>query len=84
MAQQMGGIDPLLDSFFGFMRRKTDFFSGATSEGAAQETVLKAFQKNKAKADEEAKIRAMLPDQQNTQQDAAPADDEGEEDEGET
>jgi hypothetical protein len=28
LAQQMHGIEPLLDSFFGFMRRKTDFFAG--------------------------------------------------------
>ena len=53
LAQQLGGIDPLLDSFFGFMRRKTDFFTGAVSEGAAEETVVKAFRKNKARADEE-------------------------------
>jgi len=53
MAQQVGGIDTLLDSFFGFMRRKTDFFSGAQSEDAARETVLKAFTKNKERADED-------------------------------
>ncbi len=53
LAQQLGGIDPLLDSFFGFMRRKTDFFTGGASEGAAEETVVKAFRKNKARADEE-------------------------------
>ena len=58
MAQQIGGIEPLLDSFFGFMRRKTDFFSGATSDEAAQETVIKAFKKNKLKADEDKKEKA--------------------------
>lgn len=39
MAQQLGGIDPLLDSFFGFLRRKTDFLSGASSASVPQETV---------------------------------------------
>ena len=58
MAQQMGGIDPLLDSFFGFMRLKTDFFAGASSETAAQETVLKAFTKNKVRADEALREKA--------------------------
>ena len=46
IAQQAGGIEPLLDSFFGFLRRKTDFLNGAATETAAQETVIKAFKKN--------------------------------------
>ena len=58
MAQGMGGIDPLMDSFFGFLRRKTDFFSGAASEGAAQEQVIKAFKKNKERADEDVREKA--------------------------
>ena len=58
MAQSQGGIEPLLDSFFGFLRRKTDFFSGAASKGAPQEMVLKAFEKNQARADEDARERA--------------------------
>lgn len=58
MAQQLGGIDPLLDSFFGFLRRKTDFLSGAASTTAAQDTVLKSFAKNKDRYDEEAKEKA--------------------------
>jgi hypothetical protein len=58
VAQSIGGIEPLLDSFMGFLRRKTDFFSGAASEGAAQEQVLKAFAKNKARADEDSRERA--------------------------
>ena len=33
VAQTIGGIDPLLDSFFGFLRRKTDFFAGAADPG---------------------------------------------------
>lgn len=55
LAQQIGGIDNLLDSFFGFLRRKTDFFAGAVNDGAPKETVVKAFQKNKDRADEERK-----------------------------
>lgn len=55
LAQQVGGIDNLLDSFFGFLRRKTDFFAGAVSDNAPKETVVKAFEKNKDRADEEKK-----------------------------
>merc|ERR1719487_1342406 len=58
MAQQLGGIDPLLDSFFGFLRRKTDFLGGAASQTAAQETVLKSFLKNKDRFDEDVKEKA--------------------------
>ena len=58
MAQQMGGIEPLLDSFFGFMRRKTDFFVGAMSGEAAEEQVMKAFSKNKARSEEDVRERA--------------------------
>ena len=39
IAQQVGGIEPLLDSFFGFLRRKTDFLAGASTATAAQDTV---------------------------------------------
>ena len=59
MAQQAGGIEPLMDQFFGFMRRKTDFFTGPISasspEHNAEEAVLKAFRKNKARAEEDIK-----------------------------
>ena len=55
VAQTIGGIDPLLDSFFGFLRRKTDFFAGAADPAKARETVLAAFEKNKERSDEELK-----------------------------
>lgn len=40
LAQQNQGIDNLLESFFGFLRRKTDFYSGA-SETQIEESLLK-------------------------------------------
>jgi len=59
LAQQVGGIDNLLDSFFGFLRRKTDFLSGAQTTDQAEQAVLKAFKKNKERADEEVREKAM-------------------------
>jgi hypothetical protein len=32
LAQQSQGIEPLLDNLFGFLRRKTDFYNGASLE----------------------------------------------------
>lgn len=40
LAQQNQGIDNLLDSFFGFLRRKTDFYTGA-SEAQLEESLLR-------------------------------------------
>lgn len=40
LAQQNQGIDNLLESFFGFLRRKTDFYTGA-SEAQIEESLLK-------------------------------------------
>lgn len=51
VAQQAQGIEPLLDHFFGFLRRKTDFFSGA-APGAVEELVLKTVRKNAHLAEE--------------------------------
>merc|ERR1712066_834946 len=44
-AQQAASIDNILDIFFGFLQRKTDFFTGAQDEKAAEGLVLKYFQK---------------------------------------
>eukprot|EP00992_Anisonema_acinus_P009043 TRINITY_DN5229_c0_g1_i1.p1 TRINITY_DN5229_c0_g1~~TRINITY_DN5229_c0_g1_i1.p1 ORF type:complete len:318 (-),score=76.80 TRINITY_DN5229_c0_g1_i1:140-1093(-) len=49
--QQQGGIDGLLDVFFGFLQRKTDFFTGADAE-AAKSTVLKSFNKFASQTEE--------------------------------
>jgi len=46
VAQQAGSIENILDSFFGFLQRKTDFFTGAQEESAAQELVLKYYKKH--------------------------------------
>lgn len=40
LAQQNQGIENLLESFFGFLRRRTDFFTGA-SEAQLEESLLK-------------------------------------------
>jgi len=45
VAQQAQGIEPLLDNFFGFLRRKTDFFAGA-SQSTIEEMILKVVRKN--------------------------------------
>ena len=42
IAQQHDGIDPLFDTFFGFLRRKTDFYTGAQSH-LAENMVMKSF-----------------------------------------
>ncbi|DBA02056.1 TPA: hypothetical protein N0F65_000303 [Lagenidium giganteum] len=50
MAQQQPGIEPLLDTVFSFLRRKTDFFAGATPE-MVEKTVLAAVRKQAALAE---------------------------------
>ncbi|CEG37939.1 Nuclear distribution protein NUDC [Plasmopara halstedii] len=54
IAQQHGGVEPLLDTFFGFLHRKTDFYVVSNDPsshrmgflpGQAQQKVLSAFQK---------------------------------------
>ena len=59
LAGSVGGIDPLLDSFFGFLRRKTDFFAGAADSSMPENKVMEAFKKNKARADEDAREKAI-------------------------
>lgn len=59
VAQQSQGIEPLLDNLFGFLRRKTDFFSGASAE-QIEELVLKTIRKHgETAAREKAEKRAV-------------------------
>lgn len=46
VAQEHKGIDSVLDTFFSFLRRKTDFFTGADS-GAAENAILKSCRKQR-------------------------------------
>eukprot|EP00043_Microstomoeca_roanoka_P010444 m.99229 g.99229 ORF g.99229 m.99229 type:complete len:343 (-) comp14898_c0_seq2:368-1396(-) len=55
MAQQMeGGIDQLLDVFFSFLLRKTDFYTGAAA-GHARKLVLSKFEKYSKLAEQQKK-----------------------------
>jgi len=62
IAQQCeGGVPELLDIVFGFMNRKTDFYSGGLENGKAKAMVLDAFTKHAASAEAElAKKKARL------------------------
>nr|CCA25430.1 nuclear migration protein nudC putative [Albugo laibachii Nc14] len=53
MAQQKHGIEPLLDTVFSFLRRKTDFFSGA-SASRVEDLVLSTVRKQAALAEKDA------------------------------
>jgi len=46
IAQQVGEIEKILDLFFGFLNRKTDFFTGAKDESAAEALVLQYCKKH--------------------------------------
>jgi len=45
IAERRRGIDPMLDCVFGFLRRRTDFFKGVSTE-RAEKTVMEAFRKH--------------------------------------
>ena len=50
-AQQHKGIEDVLSSFLGFLRRKTDFFTGQTAKGQAEKVVLKVCREQEAFAE---------------------------------
>ncbi|CAM9470602.1 unnamed protein product, partial [Heterosigma akashiwo] len=56
VAQQARGIEPLLDNMFSFLRRKTDFFTGA-DHSTCEQMVVGSFRKQAelSKRDEEEK-----------------------------
>jgi hypothetical protein len=59
LGQQLeGGVPQMLDQLFGFLRRKTDFYSGG-EPGAAKKMVLTAFEKHQTLALEEKKKREI-------------------------
>lgn len=51
IAQQAQGIEPLLDNLFSFLRRKTDFYSGASNE-QIESLVLKVVRKHTTLAEQ--------------------------------
>ena len=59
IAQQCHGIDNLLEVFLSFLRRKTDFYIGASPE-MVEETLLKAIRKQLTLTEEtRAKVKAQ-------------------------
>lgn len=71
LAQQSNGIEPLMDNLFGFLRRKTDFFKGA-SEEQSQGVVLNALSKQRALFEQdEAKKKASAAKEKKRKEDLA-------------
>lgn len=58
VAQQAQGIEPLLDVLFSFLRRKTDFFSGA-SEEKINDLVLSIIKKHSRLHEQDQKVKKI-------------------------
>jgi hypothetical protein len=56
VAQSARGIEPLLEQLFSFLRRKTDFYSGASKE-QIETIVLNAVRKQQTLADDAAELK---------------------------
>mmetsp|Transcript_14115 Transcript_14115/g.18855 ORF Transcript_14115/g.18855 Transcript_14115/m.18855 type:complete len:328 (+) Transcript_14115:33-1016(+) len=72
LAQQCQGIEPLLDTMFSFLRRKTDFYSASDR---AKEMILKCYEKHLALAikteNEKKRLRAEEESRATTRREAA-------------
>ena len=49
-----GGVQEMLDVIFGFLARKTDFYTSGLEDGKAEQLINAAFKKHSASAEEEA------------------------------
>lgn len=64
VAQQAGSIDNIMDAFFGFLQRKTDFFSADVDPKKPEKIILDSFNKHfkagqKKREEEKEKNRAV-------------------------
>mmetsp|Transcript_2287 Transcript_2287/g.3073 ORF Transcript_2287/g.3073 Transcript_2287/m.3073 type:complete len:332 (+) Transcript_2287:149-1144(+) len=74
VAQQAHGIEPLLDALFSFLRRKTDFYTGAQDTEVCEQMVLNAVRKHAALSDRdeiEKKQRKEAEEKKKKQREAA-------------
>jgi len=69
VAQQCDeGVPELLDIIFGFLNRKTDFYSGGLENGKAEKMIMEAFKKHAASAEAElVKKKARLAEMERKQ-----------------
>ncbi|KAH7491589.1 hypothetical protein KRP22_002943 [Phytophthora ramorum] len=70
IAQSQRGIEPLLDTVFSFLRRKTDFFSGAEPQ-VVESTILKSVRKQAALAEKDQFRKKQQEDEKRRKQEAA-------------